>query len=150
MASSITSGDVSVLPTGMDEGCLWGNRERESQFIPVTATPPQPLPASPSLSTNPLGEEYPHGIPQPCSSRAGCRCPVLGSIVPRAEPFGRLLFALGGASQALSPDNSGTKQFPKAPLLTNEGFRAFVLNPMLFSLQTAGKKCKRRRDDPEC
>lgn len=94
-----------------------------------------------SLQTS-LGPTTQGNFPKPPVGRARCRCPVLGSrsILPRAEPLLRLLFALGEDSQALSPDNFGTKQLPKAALLTNEGFQAFVLNPTLFSLQTAGGK----------
>lgn len=106
---------------------------------------PTPLPLQTSL-----GAKARRNVPNPTAGRAGRRSPGLGSRLPGAEPLGRLLFALGEGPQALSTDNFGTKQFPKAALLTNEGFQAFVRNPMLFSLQTAGENRKRRRDDLEC
>lgn len=76
--------------------------------------------------------------------------PGAGSILTGEGPRVWLLFALMEDLQAPFQGNSGTKQFPKTVLLTNEGFQAFVLNPMLFSLQSAKKKSKRRRDDLKC
>lgn len=118
------------------------------------ASPPAPasLPNKPFWAR--FSTESQHDS-MPTAAKAGCRgggspMPGAGSILTWAGPRVWLLFALMEDLQAPFQGNSGTKQFPKAVLLTNEGFQAFVLNPMLFSLQSAKKKSKRRRDDLKC